>query len=213
MSHRQRSRSPKSPKRSSCKSPRRRTPLKSDATPILTRGAHIYRPIRNGYGATHHGIYMGNNEVIHFTGGAGGITNVILNLGGEENASIRKTSLTEFMDDYPMEKIKVFDYTGFKIASTKITLDRATSLLGETCYSLPFRNCEHFATWCKTGKWYSDQIKNAYDIIKEGGRWVGVPIPSWIPLNNAYNNFKHLARYGGVNVPSWHGERGSYINP
>lgn len=35
---------------------------------------------------------------------------------------------------------------------------RAESRLGEFAFDLVFNNCEHFATWCKTGISNSDQI-------------------------------------------------------
>jgi hypothetical protein len=32
------------------------------------------------------------------------------------------------------------------------------SRLGESGYNLFGNNCEHFATWCKTGQWESQQV-------------------------------------------------------
>jgi hypothetical protein len=48
------------------------------------------------------------------------------------------------------------------VSSTEATLKRARSKLGETKhkgYNLFNWNCEHFATWCKTGKEESAQVK------------------------------------------------------
>jgi phage shock protein A len=38
-------------------------------------------------------------------------------------------------------------------------IHRAQSRLGERKYNLLFNNCEHFATWCKTGVSYSKQVR------------------------------------------------------
>jgi hypothetical protein len=40
-----------------------------------------------------------------------------------------------------------------------VTIERAESRLGEKKYNLLFNNCEHFATWCKTGINDSKQIR------------------------------------------------------
>lgn len=45
----------------------------------------------------------------------------------------------------------------------------AHSLLGETEYCLWFRNCEHFARWCKEGKWESRQVERAEKVVRTGG--------------------------------------------
>ena len=42
-----------------------------------------------------------------------------------------------------------------------IVVGRAESRLGENAYGLFDNNCEHFATWCKTGVHASEQVKNA----------------------------------------------------
>jgi hypothetical protein len=42
-----------------------------------------------------------------------------------------------------------------------VVIQRAKSRLGETKYDLFFNNCEHFATWCKTGLHDSEQVRNA----------------------------------------------------
>ena len=40
----------------------------------------------------------------------------------------------------------------------KIVVQRAESRLGEQRYDLLTNNCEHFATWCKTGRQESEQL-------------------------------------------------------
>ena len=50
---------------------------------------------------------------------------------------------------------------------------RAKSRLGETAYNLVRNNCEHFATWCKTGYEQCSQIPSAVRRIANGV-WEGV---------------------------------------
>lgn len=42
---------------------------------------------------------------------------------------------------------------------------RAASRLGEDKYSLLWRNCEHFATWCWTDEERSKQVRNAVKLL------------------------------------------------
>ncbi len=46
-----------------------------------------------------------------------------------------------------------------------VVVERALSRLGEQKYNLLFNNCEHFATWCKTGISKSQQIEEFIPII------------------------------------------------
>lgn len=48
-------------------------------------------------------------------------------------------------------------------------LKRALSRLGERDYHLVFNNCEHFVTWCKTGKHQSSQVDQAVTASLVGG--------------------------------------------
>ena len=48
--------------------------------------------------------------------------------------------------------------TFYHLYSPEETLARARSRLGESSYTLPFNNCEHFAIWCKTGVAESYQV-------------------------------------------------------
>lgn len=45
--------------------------------------------------------------------------------------------------------------------SSDVVIQRAESRLGENAYDLFDNNCEHFATWCKTGIHISEQVRNA----------------------------------------------------
>lgn len=83
-------------------------------------------------GFTHHGLYAGNNLVIHY-----------------ENGSVHYDSLDNFrknMEVYVLpEEESPTRYTSGEI------LIRAESRLGECDYNLIYNNCEHFVRWCRCG--------------------------------------------------------------
>lgn len=94
----------------------------------LKMGDHIYTDYDHSF---HHGIYCGNEEVIHYINGS----------------KICKTPLSKFSKK---QRIRIKYY--HKHYSQARVVKRAEQRLGERKYNLIFNNCEHFASWCKTGK-------------------------------------------------------------
>jgi hypothetical protein len=113
----------------------------------MKQGDHV-KVKRFGY--QHHGIYIGNGHVIHYTG------DVWKHITGQEKACIRRDTLEDFADN---RKIEVVHYTSCD--PTEKVLERARERLREQDYALFSNNCEHFATWCKTGKKKSQQVRDA----------------------------------------------------
>ncbi len=105
----------------------------ADYEDSLYRGKHL---ITQRLGYTHHGIYAGNNSVIHYSGLAEGP----LSGGGP----VERVSLREFSGG-PKVRIKEHPNATF---SGDEALNRAHSRVGETDYNLVFNNCEHFVNWC-----------------------------------------------------------------
>jgi hypothetical protein len=106
----------------------------------MGRGDHIY--INCGV-YTHHGIDSGDGTVIHYT-------------GEKLKGVISRTS----MDSFASGK-KVFAREYGKCDLPDIVIQRAESQLGNSGYNLFDNNCEHFATWCKTGIKDSEQVRRA----------------------------------------------------
>lgn len=106
-------------------------------------GDHI-RVTRGLY--SHHGIYLGDGRVIHFSGVS----------RGKHAATIRRTTLERFAAGGP---IVVVAYAN--AAPAAVVLARAVSRLGSSGYNLFGNNCEHFARWCKTGQHVSPQVERA----------------------------------------------------
>lgn len=96
---------------------------------------------------THHGIYVGHDQVIHYSGMASGISKGCVELTSLEVFSQGKT-------------IKVKTYRKSPFTGPQIC-ERAKSKIGENRYNILFNNCEHFATWCVTGKHSSEQANAA----------------------------------------------------
>ena len=113
----------------------------------LVSGAHI-KVQRAGY--THHGIYIGKNQVIHYIGDF-----------QDKKPSIRQDSLQSFQGN----SSKIIRVTHSNAFPSRIVVKNAKSRLGETEYNLLYNNCESFATWCVTGKSKSEQVENVRRVV------------------------------------------------
>jgi hypothetical protein len=103
----------------------------------LTIGSHLVTP-RIGY--QHHGIYIGQNRVIHLT----------------SKSKVEEISLSKFTNGNGYS-IRPFQS---KFSRQKI-VDRALSRLGNDNYNVIFNNCEHFCHWCIHNEHRSQQVNNA----------------------------------------------------
>ncbi|PSR17139.1 hypothetical protein C8255_14125 [filamentous cyanobacterium CCP3] len=90
----------------------------------------------------HHGIDCGDDTVIHYS-------------KAREIAEIARTSYESFSWSNP-----VYPVRQSIIYPPDTVIERATSRLGERQYDLLQNNCEHFATWCTTGRSESRQLLN-----------------------------------------------------
>lgn len=97
---------------------------------ILTRADHLF-VYRLGY--THHGLYLGGEQVIHYA-----------------RNQVRYDNLDEFTKGC---KICLLPLSESPVHYTKEeVIDRAKSRLGEARYNLITNNCEHFVRWCRAGR-------------------------------------------------------------
>ena len=110
---------------------------------------HLQVPRQHGL-FHHHGIDLGDGTVAHYL----------------EGREILRSSIDDFRQEQPITVIE------HDPASAKgVTLRRAMSRIGEQNYNLLFNNCEHFATWCKTGRHRSGQIESA---LERARHWSGL---------------------------------------
>lgn len=121
----------------------------------MARGDHLYVDRQGGI-YTHHGIDIGDGSVVHYL----------------EGDTIVRTPVEQFCRGQPL---RLRDYS---VADpVEWTLERALSRVGEQSYNVLFNNCEHFASWCKTGKASSRQVeKAALGAAAVGGLALGAPL-------------------------------------
>jgi len=119
----------------------------------LLPGDHIFR-----YGAlfknsllTHHGIYIGDRKIIHFSGGSNDSKSLQDYEDDMKSAKIEITSFRDFMNS----NNKCFKVNGYLTDSERTQiLERSYSKLNTNFdygYCPTTNNCEHFANWCSTG--------------------------------------------------------------
>jgi len=119
----------------------------------MAKGDHIY--VKRPLGYTHHGIDCGDGTVIHFTGEPGTTTKAA--------ASVARSMMSEFALD---SIVHVRDYA--KKDDPQVVIGRAESKLGSKEYHLVTNNCEHFATWCCTGRTASEQVRRVSSLTTSG---------------------------------------------
>lgn len=114
----------------------------------MKKGDHLVSP-RTGYG--HHGLYIGNGEVIHYSGFSEPL----------DKGFIGITSLDDFKqgNGCKIESHLVFVY------GTEERVDRAFSKLGEYSYNIAFNNCEHFVNWCFNDFKSSSQVNSVVNAV------------------------------------------------
>lgn len=101
----------------------------------------------------HFGIYIGNEEVIHFAGPS------LSELTDAQSAVVRKDPLAHFSMG---KQLEVRDYSlseKLKKHSVKRILEEANNSLGIGGYDIIYNNCEHFVNRCVFGIPYSTQIE------------------------------------------------------
>lgn len=147
---------------------------------------YVDRPL----GYRHFGVFSGNNKVIHYVksnedplDGVIKETSIQKFLGDDKNLHVcyfndKGKRISEFhYDNFNLpSKGGEFDWLRMayeiysfvksdevKLYSPKETVARARSKIGEHGYNLLLDNCEHFAVWCKTGLYKSEQVEKFID--------------------------------------------------
>lgn len=126
----------------------------------MQAGDHLVSP-RPGF--THHGLYVGNNEVIHYAGYS----------SGEESGQVVQTSLAVFCNGHPCRVVR----HSLRRYAPEQSIERAWSRLGEAHYSALLNNCEHFVTWCIQGFHYSAQVQRLLETGLAAGSQVIPRLP------------------------------------
>lgn len=112
----------------------------------MARGDHIKVRRCNGL-YSHHGIDMGDGTVIHFSGEP----------CRRRDARICRATLDEFLAG---GRLVIAQHDG-PLRPVEMVVAVAEASLHRQDYALLHNNCEHFATWCKTGRRHSAQVRRA----------------------------------------------------
>lgn len=116
------------------------------------RGDHIRVSRLNGL-YYHHGIYVTDDEVIHFTGDD---DDSVLDWS---KAHVIRTDLAKFLDGGTAE-VKVYNEDELAdLYPVEGIVNYARACLGDDGYHLIFNNCEHFANVCTLGRFRSRQVE------------------------------------------------------
>src|SRR5512147_739281 len=116
-------------------------PSADSPAPRLRIGDHLVSPRQF---TSHHGIYVGNGQVVHYAGLAIGL----------QAGPVKVSSVEEFLahHSYTVREYKTRTY------SREESVEMARARIGEDLYHPAFNNCEHFVTWCITGKTRSSRL-------------------------------------------------------
>ncbi len=129
---------------------------------ISRRGDHI-RVLRS-LGYYHHGVFVSNDEVIHFTTAE---DDGILDWS---KARVMQTDLQQFLRGGELEVVK---HDESKLYPVDDIVEYARDCVGDTGYNLFRENCEHFANECVIGEHRSKQSDGFIGAIKTAADFAG----------------------------------------
>jgi len=127
---------------------------------------------------THHGIYVGNRKVIHYSGLADGLN----------SGPVEEISLHEFENG---KGYSIVPHPHTKFSSEKIVF-RAYERIAESKYNLIFNNCEHFVNWCIYGVNQSQQVKGVAGVISTT---INNSLKKSNPIVNAATSLAESSKY------------------
>ncbi|MDY4544297.1 MAG: lecithin retinol acyltransferase family protein [Bacilli bacterium] len=119
------------------------------------RGDHI-KVSRGLY--SHHGIYVSDDEVIHFTGKD---EDSIFDWSKPE---VIATDLDYFLKGGVLEVKEYTDDEFCDLYPADDIVKYARACLGDKGYNLVFNNCEHFANVCTLGRFRSNQVERVFGL-------------------------------------------------
>jgi hypothetical protein len=150
----------------------------------MAKGDHIYVN-RFGGAYSHHGIDCGDGTVVHYTSdhwlGMRSVQHTDIdkftrgdeiqvrdydsfyeamrNPDFQQSASIAFSRMLNFSQGIDLNELDI---------SADAVVERALSRVGEGQFHWIFNNCEHFATWCKTGIFNSEQVNTLWKMVLTG---------------------------------------------
>ena len=115
----------------------------------------------------HHGIYVGDDMVVHYNGLARGIVlekscfeEILSNVVPLDKRNIAKVEMTSLEEFASGDTWQIKEHANAPLSGQDIALC-AKSRVGEQKYNLLINNCEHFCNECIFGEHVSKQVQNA----------------------------------------------------
>jgi hypothetical protein len=115
-------------------------------------GDHLVQPGAFGNrGATHHALYVGNENVMHYST-APGVSDM-----DKARASVR----IDRVQNLERKACKLGETVKVREHESRLPVDQSLALcnqrLGEAAFNIFSNNCEHLINWCVTGEAISHQ--------------------------------------------------------
>lgn len=148
----------------------------------MARGDHIIVRRLGGL-FTHHGIDCGDGKVIHFTAETWATPRSVQRTSMREFARGSKVEVRDYgkffeqlnRPEQVVRRIRIRlrrqlsrllgRNTSVGVFDPDAVIARAESQLGRMDFDMVMNNCEHFATWCKTGLSDSEQVDALWQSI------------------------------------------------
>jgi hypothetical protein len=148
----------------------------------MARADHIMVP-RLGGVFVHHGIDCGDGTVIHFTGRTWTTPRSVQRTSMREFARGAEVAVRDYREFFArlerpehlprrlqmQWRRELKRFLGAGVETWDFTPDaviaRAESRLGRLDFDVMLNNCEHFATWCKTGTSDSEQVYGVWRTV------------------------------------------------
>ena len=114
----------------------------------------------------HHGIYVGDDMVVHYNGLARGIVlekscfeEILSNVVPLDKRNVAKVEMTSLEEFASGDTWQIKEHANAPFSGTDISLC-AKARVGEQKYNLLINNCEHFCNECVFGEHMSEQVQN-----------------------------------------------------
>ena len=135
---------------------------------LLKIGDHVFvdRSVLGIKLYEHHGIYVGDDMVVHYNGLAHGIVlekscfeEILSNVVPLDKRNIAKVEMTSHEEFASGDVLQVKKHADAPFSGQEVAL-RAKERIGEQKYNLIINNCEHFCNECVFGEHVSEQVQN-----------------------------------------------------
>ncbi|XP_071096431.1 phospholipase A and acyltransferase 3-like [Haliotis cracherodii] len=134
---------------------------------------------------SHWAVYVGGNEVVHLSGVDGAMGSHMghsCTISGVEfgKGIVRRDNFWDVVMNSMVHKNNSKDEKLKHFEPSQI-VRRALSKIGKVGYNLIFKNCEHFASWCRYDKEKSDQADGwLTGLAVGGGAFAALGIVAWL---------------------------------